>query len=227
MKIKIGFPEIWEERPKFSEKIRDIIIYFTFSMEYLSLIRLVKLIYLSEFYSINLQKRRITDAKFYKYYYGPWSPDIEYTSTIIAGDEILMVEQETKEGHEGVFFVPNVEKVPVPTFSSTEIQILKNVITDWKYVPSAVLIKLCKSPAFFTETEFGGELKIEELLKKKELNVLGYEVRLEEEEKFYFVECPSLPGCVSQGETEEEALEGIKNAIIAYIECVAKLEKEE
>jgi predicted RNase H-like HicB family nuclease len=34
----------------------------------------------------------------------------------------------------------------------------------------------------------------------------------------YVVEVPSLPGCVSQGETVEEALANIKEAIELYIE---------
>ena len=33
-------------------------------------------------------------------------------------------------------------------------------------------------------------------------------------------ECPSLPGCVSQGDTREEAIENIKEAIAAYIEAL-------
>lgn len=34
----------------------------------------------------------------------------------------------------------------------------------------------------------------------------------------YFVaECPSLPGCVSQGSTREEAIANIREAIRAYI----------
>ena len=36
------------------------------------------------------------------------------------------------------------------------------------------------------------------------------------ESGFYVVECPSLPGCISQGETKEEALMNIKEAIAAY-----------
>ncbi len=34
----------------------------------------------------------------------------------------------------------------------------------------------------------------------------------------YWVEVPSLPGCFSQGETREEALENIKEAIALHIE---------
>ena len=30
----------------------------------------------------------------------------------------------------------------------------------------------------------------------------------------FVVECPSIPGCVSQGKTEQEAIENIKDTII-------------
>jgi len=35
-------------------------------------------------------------------------------------------------------------------------------------------------------------------------------------EEYWVAECPSLPGCISQGKTEEEAIENIKEAIEAY-----------
>jgi predicted RNase H-like HicB family nuclease len=34
----------------------------------------------------------------------------------------------------------------------------------------------------------------------------------------YFVSCPALPGCYSQGETYEEAVENIKDAIRLHVE---------
>jgi len=36
------------------------------------------------------------------------------------------------------------------------------------------------------------------------------------EDGFYVAECPSLPGCVSQGSTKEEAINNIREAIQAY-----------
>lgn len=34
-----------------------------------------------------------------------------------------------------------------------------------------------------------------------------------DEDGIWIVECPSIPGCVSQGDTKEEALKNIKEAI--------------
>lgn len=43
---------------------------------------------------------------------------------------------------------------------------------------------------------------------------MKFPVTLERGEDGYIVvECPALPGCVSQGKTEEEALANIKDAI--------------
>jgi len=49
---------------------------------------------------------------------------------------------------------------------------------------------------------------------------MKYSVRLEQTEEGYAVWCPGLPGCWSQGTTENEALENIKDAIMTYIATV-------
>ena len=38
----------------------------------------------------------------------------------------------------------------------------------------------------------------------------------------WIVECPSIPGCISQGNTKEEALENIKEAIALCLEVRAE-----
>jgi len=40
------------------------------------------------------------------------------------------------------------------------------------------------------------------------------------EDGYWVAECPSLPGCVSQGDTKEEAIKNIKEAISCYICCL-------
>ena len=41
----------------------------------------------------------------------------------------------------------------------------------------------------------------------------------------YVVTCPTLKGCVSQGETEEEAVENIKDAIRTYLDSIEDLKR--
>ena len=50
-----------------------------------------------------------------------------------------------------------------------------------------------------------------------------YEVTIEQSEEGFSVSVPGLPGCHSQGETEEEALVNIADAIREYREVVAEL----
>jgi predicted RNase H-like HicB family nuclease len=48
--------------------------------------------------------------------------------------------------------------------------------------------------------------------------IMIFHVTLERAEDGWIVaECPALPGCVSQGKDEEEALENIKEAITAWL----------
>jgi len=54
--------------------------------------------------------------------------------------------------------------------------------------------------------------------KRKQLKVLKYTAIFEPaEEGGYVVTVPSLPGCVTEGDTFEEAVEMVKDAIRAYI----------
>ena len=50
---------------------------------------------------------------------------------------------------------------------------------------------------------------------------MKYRVLIEQDEDGVFVaEVPSLPGCISQGKTRDEATENIKEAIELYLESL-------
>jgi len=40
------------------------------------------------------------------------------------------------------------------------------------------------------------------------------------EDGYFVAECPSLPGCISQGATKEEAVVNIREAMVAYIDAL-------
>jgi predicted RNase H-like HicB family nuclease len=58
-------------------------------------------------------------------------------------------------------------------------------------------------------------------LQQKEDEMIKFKVFLEEdkEDGGYIIECPALPGCASQGDTVEEALENIKEAIRGWLKA--------
>ncbi|MBA3060757.1 MAG: type II toxin-antitoxin system HicB family antitoxin [Nitrospirae bacterium] len=55
---------------------------------------------------------------------------------------------------------------------------------------------------------------------------MKYKVSLKQTEEGYSIWVPGLPGCWSQGKTEAEALENIKDAIQSYLETVEALTKD-
>lgn len=46
---------------------------------------------------------------------------------------------------------------------------------------------------------------------------MKYKIVLKQSEEGYSVSCPGLPGCWSQGETEDEAISNIRDAIREYL----------
>lgn len=40
------------------------------------------------------------------------------------------------------------------------------------------------------------------------------------EDKYWVAECPSLPGCISQGTDRQEAIKNIKEAIDGYVDAL-------
>jgi predicted RNase H-like HicB family nuclease len=56
---------------------------------------------------------------------------------------------------------------------------------------------------------------------------VGRHVILDQDESgSWVVECPSLPGCISQGGTREQAIENVREAIGLYIECLEEEGRE-
>jgi predicted RNase H-like HicB family nuclease len=53
-----------------------------------------------------------------------------------------------------------------------------------------------------------------------------YRVVIRQSEEGYSVSCPGLPGCWSQGATEEEALENIRVAIREYVAAAEELSRD-
>jgi predicted RNase H-like HicB family nuclease len=50
---------------------------------------------------------------------------------------------------------------------------------------------------------------------------MKYKVALQQSEEGFSVSCPGLPGCWSQGETEVEAIENIRDDIREYLAAIA------
>ena len=51
---------------------------------------------------------------------------------------------------------------------------------------------------------------------------MKYTIVLQKSEEGFSVSCLGLPGCWSQGETEQEAIENIRDAIREYLAAIAE-----
>ncbi|MBF0555856.1 MAG: type II toxin-antitoxin system HicB family antitoxin [Nitrospirae bacterium] len=50
---------------------------------------------------------------------------------------------------------------------------------------------------------------------------MKYRITIEQDEDgIFIVQCPSLPGCISQGKTRQEAILNIQDALKGYIESL-------
>ena len=65
------------------------------------------------------------------------------------------------------------------------------------------------------------------LLEVYDSRMATYHVVLHQSEEGFSVSCPGLPGCWSQGATEEEALANIRVAIREYVEAAEELARSE
>ena len=56
---------------------------------------------------------------------------------------------------------------------------------------------------------------------------MKYKIVLRHSEEGYSVSVPGLPGCWSQGDTEKEAIENIRDAIHEYLAAISDLFPED
>ena len=64
-------------------------------------------------------------------------------------------------------------------------------------------------------------------MRKKQIKIFDYTAVFEKaEEGGYVVYVPTLPGCVTQGDTFEEAQKMVKDAIEGYISALKELQEE-
>lgn len=64
-------------------------------------------------------------------------------------------------------------------------------------------------------------------MKNQKIKIYDYTAVFEEvEEGGYIVYVPALPGCVTQGDTFEEAQEMVKDAIEGYLSVLKELQEE-
>ena len=147
------------------KKLRDIIVYFTFKAKHLTERRLAKLIYIAEIYSIEKFGRRLSEIKFFNYYYGPWSPEVDHTEELLSGGDILIGFDTTSHGYDASFFKPNVDKTTI-SLSDGDKTILDDVLNDWGFKRTPEIIEHAKSTTPCKSSEFGELINFDEYIEE-------------------------------------------------------------
>jgi predicted RNase H-like HicB family nuclease len=111
---------------------------------------------------------------------------------------------------ETIFVLTNKDKVIIDTLNRGQ------------YVLTIAIEPLVKELAGKT-SQMATEKAYSVIVSKRKFNV---KLHPDLESGGYWVECPELPGCSSQGDSVEEALDMIKDAIKGHLEVEEELKKE-
>ncbi|MCD4841959.1 MAG: SocA family protein [Methanosarcinales archaeon] len=143
-----------DEQNKLDHKIRDIIVFFTYNTKYLTEIRLNKLIYLAELYSIEKLGKRLLDIDFLSYRYGPYSPDIATIGEAISGEDITIEYETTNTGHNANFYRTTKDKMCVKHLTVEEFGVLDDIVRDFKFKSTSQIVDAAKNSEPYLKTSF-------------------------------------------------------------------------
>jgi predicted RNase H-like HicB family nuclease len=91
------------------------------------------------------------------------------------------------------------------------------------------LIQVSFQVLYFGINQMSNTFTHTNLSKNLVIDIMRFKIILEEDEEVggFIASCPGLPGCFSQGDTVEEAIENIKEAIQACLESLAEDDLQE
>lgn len=138
--------------------LENIITYFCFKANPLSLRKLTKLVYLADVYYYQDCGQRLTEVPFKHYRYGAWSPEIGETLEELY--EKGIIEEHVVETREG-----NLASVPRPAIDRTTVDLsedalraIEMVLGDFGSAPPDVVVDYTKKTLPFLNTPFDEEI---------------------------------------------------------------------
>lgn len=135
--------------------LKNLIVYFTFSIKNLTPTKLVKLIYLTDLYHYRKHHCTISNVPFFSYHYGPWHPIIEQTVFEECGELIEIESVQTRKGEVIKIHNPKVKKTSIELPRAEMVETLELVIKEWGNAPTEKIIKYIKSNTPFIEAKKG------------------------------------------------------------------------
>ncbi|MBI4669435.1 MAG: SocA family protein [Elusimicrobia bacterium] len=120
--------------------------------------RLTKLLYLVDLYHAEIYGRPLTEIKFKRYFYGPWSPDISRIKEILMSKGVLKEKRgKTQYGKIATITKPMLNQVNV-YLSSEAVGVAEAVLNDWDNKSTDDIVEYVKTRPPFVMTSFDEEI---------------------------------------------------------------------
>jgi predicted RNase H-like HicB family nuclease/uncharacterized phage-associated protein len=217
----------------------DLVRFFAYRSEgHMASTRLHKLVYLSQLYSLDQSGRALNDLAFVSYKHGPWSVQLaEVIENFEAGDkDVLVTVNHSDQGM--IRRIQPIARSPAFKWSDHEKKVLDGIWSDFGFVPTEIIIAICKSASLFRNTEFKEEVDFEGYARRREraladlesaskgekavLPSLGFDWEVTKEDEGFSALNRDLPSCITQGETLEELEMNMREALLAFLDYRVK-----
>jgi uncharacterized phage-associated protein len=158
------------------EKVKSVVLYLVENYPNITTTRLQKLFYLAELRSIEKNGKRISDAKYCSYRYGPYSPDVSAVADGLIDKEITRKEF-MRENHRGKSYRLNTKSVKF-NLEPSEMRILDEILSEYKYKKNESILKEVYESEPFVWAAFNEDLDFNAY--KKECKLLYHNDRIKE-----------------------------------------------
>lgn len=140
-------------------ELREIIVYLSYKLEFLTEKRLMKIFYLAELYHIEKYGKRLSDLRFLNYTYGVWSPDLRGRIDLLNGIDIKI----TNAGDRS--FITALRKPDRSKLSEEVVNILDTVIDDFSYQSTNYITNTTKNTLPWEKSKFGELIDFEDYIR--------------------------------------------------------------
>jgi len=144
-------------------KVRGVVVFFAYRLGGklpLNSVRIMKLAYLSELKSLETRGKKLTEAMYKNWFYGPYSDEVGRAMEH-ATPEVNLSVRVTSKGRTGRFLVPARPRVSV-SLSRDELEIVEEVAEEWGFVDNETLVAQTKQSPPFKWTRRGDPIPFEE-----------------------------------------------------------------
>lgn len=198
-----------------------------------------KLTYLVNLHFVDKFGEPVADVKFFNQKWGPWSPDLAlvYDEICSGSDDLQVVVQETRRGNART--VKPSKKTTFTSLDKRRLDATRDILNTFRFVKADRIVDFTKRSEFYSRTKYQDQVDFADYLKQREqavadlrsaqpgekfvLNSLGYKWTVRIETDGYSAVNAEFPGAITQGDSLEELEKNMREALVQYLNCEARL----